>query len=222
MWPWDGNQGSPVTAGGFPTPSTTDDRPGPQLPAAPRFSKAPYPASPTRNLAPAAEGKLETGDPARSFPRNRHMIDYEGRTNTRHGYGFCYDDVPFGRGENAVPRSPGVLFKVEVVSSQTLGDPFQVTVTAIDAEGNTVTDYVGTVLLDIEDATPGADSPVNSGVHINSTAERSDDVHTFAASDGGVHVFSVTAHTAELIGRFRAYNLQGGLPGFSNSVNVDP
>ena len=222
MWPWDGTQGSPMDSAGFPTATTTDDRPGPQAPANPEFSTAAFAASNIRNLAPVAEGRLEVGDLPRSFPRNRHMIDYEGRVNPAHGYGFCYDDVPFGRGENATPRNPGVLFRVEVPSPQTVGTPFTVRVTAIDAGNNTVTNYSGTVRLVVMDATPGLDTPNNQGAHINNTANGDDDFQVFSPSDNGVRIFTVTAHTAETISRFQAYNIAGGLAGESAAVVIQP
>lgn len=194
LWPWD------LTGGANADPLKT--RP-PQL-------GGQFAASPVRNLWPPAEAK----------PKNNDMIDYEGRANPVLGLGFSYDDVPFQRG--AAPAATGPLFRVRAGASQRVGVAFNVTVEAVDADGTIRTSFVGRVMLVQEEGTFGTMSPANAGVFINGTASTNDDFHDFVGADAGVHSFSVVAHTAENISRFKAFALPGGLPGESNAISVDP
>lgn len=194
LWPWD------LTGGVNVDP----------LKARPPQLGGQFTASSIQNLWPSAEAK----------PRNRDMIDYEGRSNPTLGLGFGYDDVPFQRG--AAPASTGPLFRIRAGATQRVGVPFNVVVEAIDAGGVIQTGFVGRVRLVQEDGTFGTTSPADKGVFINGTASANDDFHDFVAADGGVHSFSVVAHTAELIPRFKAFAFAGGLPGESSPININP
>jgi hypothetical protein len=87
--------------------------------------------------------------------------------------GIASDAVPFG----SLPAA-----QLSVVASSdtvTAGTPFTVTVTALDANGNPVPDYQGTVHFRSND--PQAVLPRR---------------YTFTAADAGVHTFTVTLTTA--------------------------
>jgi hypothetical protein len=84
--------------------------------------------------------------------------------------------------QGGIVVNPGAVSRFTVVSksgSVTAGSSLQFTVKALDAFGNTVTGYRGTVNLTSSD--PQAVLPAN---------------YTFTTSDAGVHVFSVTLKTA--------------------------
>ncbi|MDZ4850137.1 MAG: tyrosinase family protein [Pirellulaceae bacterium] len=194
LWPWD------QTGGANADPLKT--RP---TPLGGQFA-----TSPIRNIWPPAQAK----------PKNEDMIDYEGRANPALSLGFCYDDVPFQRG--VALGATGPLFRVRAGATQTVGNGFNVTVESIDASGNIQTGFVGRVRLVQEGGTFGIMSPANAGVFINGTASIDDDFHDFVSADAGVHEFSVVAHTTELIPRFKAFALSGGLQGESNAITVNP
>src|SRR5207247_1972094 len=65
-------------------------------------------------------------------------------------------------------------FKISAPTASTAGAAFTVTVTALDANNNTVTNYGGTVHFSSSDS--AASLPVN---------------YTFTSTDAGVHAFSV-------------------------------
>jgi tyrosinase len=195
IWPWD------LTGG----PNADPGKSRPQAMGG-KFS-----GSAIRNLWPSVDAR----------PTNEDMIDYEGRANPIMGLGFCYDDVPYGRGPNVGPNQEGVLLRCRTAASQHRGVAFNVVVEAIDAVGNIRTSFQGRVRLVQEDATIGATMP-NSGVHINGTAATDDDFHDFVLGDAGTHTFSVIDHTAEIIPRFKAFADNGGIPGESNTVTVQP
>ncbi len=84
MWPWDGTSGGPAGRGQRPLNQAT--APGLNIPLSqPAVPMTQFPASPQRNLWPAAA----------IVPKPRHMIDYMGRFLPQDGLGFCYDDVPY-------------------------------------------------------------------------------------------------------------------------------
>jgi hypothetical protein len=96
-------------------------------------------------------------------------------------------------------------FSVDATSPQTLGNEFNVVVTALDAAGNRLEDFEGAVTLA---TVPGRGTapvvgPPRVGVFIGSTSLAGDDTYTFVHTDGGVHNFPVTCHTAETV-QFRA------------------
>jgi hypothetical protein len=77
------------------------------------------------------------------------------------------------------PATVAPHFSVSAPSSSTAGSAFTVTVTALDANGNTVPTYTGTVHFTSSD--PSAVLPAN---------------YTFTSGDQGVHSFSVTLKSA--------------------------
>jgi tyrosinase len=169
-----------------------------------------FAASPIRNLWPATATK----------PKNRDMIDFEGRVNPVLGLGFCYDDVPYLRG--VADSQLGPLFDVGVVGTPTVGVAFNIRVRAVDSVGAVRTDFTGRVMLAQEGGTFGVSSPSNTGVFVNGTPQTTDDFHDFVAADAGAHNFSVVAHTSETISRFKTFALNGGLPGESRAISVSP
>jgi hypothetical protein len=79
----------------------------------------------------------------------------------------------------AVAANPADAFRGSAPRVTEPGQPFQITVTAVDRWGNTASTYAGTI-------------------HFSSTdldAQLPDD-YTFAAGDGGTHTFEVTLQTA--------------------------
>jgi tyrosinase len=87
MWPWDGTSGGPAgraqrPVNQAPAPPPVDQNVPNSRPAVPM---AQLPASPRRNLWPAAA----------AVPRPRDTIDYLGKFRPQDGLGFCYDDVPY-------------------------------------------------------------------------------------------------------------------------------
>jgi hypothetical protein len=104
------------------------------------------------------------------------------------------------------PSSAGPSFRVDVPSTSQAGTPFDVTVTALDDQGRTMTDYAGTVTFSSRDPHP-ATLP---------------DPYTFTTTDQGVHTFTggatlYTAGTQDVT----ANDFQNGLTG-SGSVQVTP
>ncbi|HVK07973.1 MAG TPA: VCBS repeat-containing protein [Gemmataceae bacterium] len=94
---------------------------------------------------------------------------------------------------------PGSTFRFDVAPAATAGNAFQVTVTALDEEGNRVTDYTGTVTFtstDPQAVLPGA--------------------YTFEPADGGTHTFDVTLKTAGP----RDLTVTGGLGSVTGTVQV--
>jgi tyrosinase len=182
-------------------------------------------ADPGKSRPPALGGKFSVSSirhlwpPADATPTNEDLIDYEGRANPDLRLGFCYDDVAYRRGPGVGSSDKAALFRVSVGAAQTVGAPFNVLVEAIDATGSVRAGFEGRVILVQEDATFGATAP-NAGVHINGTATTNDDFHDFVPADLGSHNFSVVAHTEEVIPRFKAFALEGGLPGETPAVSV--
>jgi hypothetical protein len=78
-----------------------------------------------------------------------------------------------------VAYNPATAFRVSAPSTVVAGQPFAVTVTAIDAWGNTASTYAGTVHFASSDL----------------DAELPDD-YTFGAEDSGTHTFTATLHTS--------------------------
>jgi hypothetical protein len=80
-------------------------------------------------------------------------------------------------GSAAVAVTPAAAdhFMITVPASVSSGTPFDVTVTVVDAYGNTVPTYLGTVHLSTTDPDPGVILPAD---------------YMFQASDGGSHVFA--------------------------------
>jgi hypothetical protein len=97
-------------------------------------------------------------------------------------------------------------FLVQASTPQTVGNAFDVLVTAIDTQGNRIDDFKGAVTLSVM---PGQGTPgtlvggVRRGVFVGGTSLAADDTYTYDDPDGGVHNFSVTCYTAETV-RFRA------------------
>jgi hypothetical protein len=75
----------------------------------------------------------------------------------------------------AVTPAAADHFMISVPASATAGTPFDVTVTMVDAYGNTVPTYVGMVHFSTTDPDPGVILPPD---------------YTFQASDSGSHVFA--------------------------------
>ena len=96
-------------------------------------------------------------------------------------------------------------FQVHAATRQTVGNEFQVTVTALDSAGNRVEDFEGAVTLSTVAGKGGAPvaGPPRTGVFIGNTGLAGDDSFTFSHADGGVHGFPVTCYTAETV-QFRA------------------
>ena len=69
---------------------------------------------------------------------------------------------------------PATQFQISALAQVTSGTPFDVTVTALDANGLTAVGYVGTVTLSSTDTDPGVVLPPD---------------YTFTAGDQGVHTF---------------------------------
>jgi hypothetical protein len=67
-------------------------------------------------------------------------------------------------------------FLIEVIGSVTSGTPFSLKVSVVDAYGNVVTDYAGTIHFQVTDPDTGVVLPGD---------------YTFSASDKGVHTFAV-------------------------------
>jgi hypothetical protein len=78
----------------------------------------------------------------------------------------------------AFQAAPAVAFRVTAPSVVQPGEPFCLTVVAVDAWGNTASTYTGTVSFTSSD--PAATLP---------------DDYAFAAADGGAHIFSTTLQT---------------------------
>jgi adhesin/invasin len=97
---------------------------------------------------------------------------------------------------------PVTHFAVAAGSPQTAGTAFNVTVTAQDANGNTVTGYTGTVHFTSTDAT--AVLPAD---------------YAFVAGDSGAHVFSATLKTA---GPQTVTATQGSNTGTTSAITVAP
>jgi hypothetical protein len=98
------------------------------------------------------------------------------------------------------PR-PATQIRFEAASSATAGVTFQVTLTALDADGQPVPDYTGTVSFTSDD--PRAVLPPN---------------YTFTPADGGTRTFNVTLKTAGP----RTVSVTSGFGTQSKSVQVDP
>jgi hypothetical protein len=76
-----------------------------------------------------------------------------------------------GAASVAVQAAPAVAFQIVVQAGAASGVPFDVTVVAVDAYGNTDSHYAGTVTFGTSDADPGVVLPAD---------------YTFGPSDGGV------------------------------------
>jgi hypothetical protein len=81
----------------------------------------------------------------------------------------------------AVAANPAAAFRVDAPSVVTPGEPFALTVTAVDQWGNMASTYAGTVHFSSTDL--GAQMP---------------DDYTFGAADGGSHAFTVVLQSAGL------------------------
>ena len=81
----------------------------------------------------------------------------------------------------AVAANPAAAFRVDAPLFVTPGEPFALTVTAVDRWGNTASTYAGTVHFSSTDL--GAQLP---------------DDYTFGAADGGSHAFTVVLQSAGL------------------------
>lgn len=96
---------------------------------------------------------------------------------------------------------PATEFRVDAVASATAGATFQVTVTALDAAGNTVPDFTGAVTFASDDAQAVLPDP-----------------YTFTLADGGTKTFDVTLKTAGP----HTVTVSGALPEVTADVQVDP
>ncbi len=79
-----------------------------------------------------------------------------------------------GRVDFTYLPKPATNFQVNAPAHATSGMPFDVTVTALDANGQTAVGYVGTVTFSSSDVDPGVLAPTD---------------YTFTAADNGVHTF---------------------------------
>ena len=93
--------------------------------------------------------------------------------------------------------------RVQASTPQTAGNGFDVMVSALDATGNVVEDFTGTVTLARLAGTAPAVGPPRQGVFVSDTATPNDDSHDFVASDHGIFRFHVSGFTVEPI-RLRA------------------
>ena len=107
--------------------------------------------------------------------------------------------------------------RVQASTPQTVGNGFEVMVSALDGEGNVVEDFTGTVTLSRLAGTAPVLGPPRQGVFVNETQTANDDTHDFVPSDHGIFRFRVTAWTAEAI-RLRATS--GALTGDSGNVQI--
>ena len=89
--------------------------------------------------------------------------------------------------------------------SSTAGSAFNVTLTARDAYGNTITGYTGTVHFTSSDARAGL--PAN---------------YTFTSADAGTHAFSVTLKTAGSQSITATDTLSSSLTGTAAGIVVNP
>ncbi len=106
-----------------------------------------------------------------------------------------------------VTPGPATHFSVTAPASATAGTPFNLTVTALDANGNTATGYLGTVTFTSSDGAavlpPG---------------------YTFVGRDKGVHTFSshATFHTAGSQTITATDSVNPSITGTSGPINVTP
>ena len=107
-----------------------------------------------------------------------------------------------------LPTAPqsGPSFVVTAPSSVTAGVSFSLTVTAVDANGNTLTGYTGTVdfgsFVDAHEVLPAN--------------------YTFTAADQGVHTFTVMFAAATTQSLFVADTATPGINGRQVSIQVNP
>ena len=204
MWPWDA-----TTGGGL-----SERPPGPT---------APFSASGNPHLWPHAAVVPRCGD----------LIDYEGRADPDQNMGFCYDDVPFGRGtlEPAVTTGAGVRLTVTILGGATtpVGSTFVVRVGVVKVAPNlSGTDvsvgagFNGTIRLSVVTGPPPDTLGPGTGVYITSgtgqpTATLADDLIPFSSSTGD---FRVLSHTTGQI-RLRAEQIDGGLPQTSSPITIN-
>lgn len=145
---------------------------------------------------------------------------------------FCYttgdlqleveDDQDHTGASRTIEIVAGALaqLRVQATTPQTTGNRFAVTVTALDASGNVLSDYTGTVTLSLAAGTAGATAAdgTKSGVQFGDTQAAADDSYTFDHADEGSHEFTVAAYTAETI-RIRASD--GAISGDSEDIVVN-
>lgn len=120
-----------------------------------------------------------------------------------------------------IEAGPLAQFRVLAETPQTTGNAFNVEVTALDGNGNVLTDYEGQVALAVgATGTAGATAAdgTRSGAHIQGTQTAADDNYTFSHTDSGVHNFVATCYTAETL-TFVATE-SGGARGESSNVEV--
>ena len=137
--------------------SPLDPRLGPlQINGGPTLTQAPFADSPA----------VDNGDPTLY-----RSVDQRGTFRN-------FDGIAARPDIGAVEAETAVSFRVLVPDRVTAGEPFALTVMALDQWGNTATSYSGTVHFDSTDL--GAVLPAD---------------YTFAAADQGVQLFAVTLNT---------------------------
>jgi hypothetical protein len=98
-----------------------------------------------------------------------------------------FENVLLNAGDVRPSSSGAVGFRISAAATTTENQPFSVTVTAVDASGNPVTNFLGTVYLynDHGQATPYTFTAVDAGTHVFADA--------FTESAGGAHTVSAGA-----------------------------
>ena len=139
------------------------------------------PSTPTSGGPGALTGCVQSGETAGVVSFTGCEIDTTGTGYELHATDGALtpgDSSPFG-----VSAGPAADLAIMAPATATATTPFDVTVTALDANGNTATGYLGTVTFTSSD-----------GAAILPTS------YTFVASDNGVHTFS-SGVTLATIGR---------------------
>jgi hypothetical protein len=134
------------------------------------------PLDPRLGALKANGGLTLTHAPLPDSPAIDHGDPAESRSFDQRGTFRVFDAKPPDIG--SVEAEPAVAFVVIVPSQVTAGQPFAMTVVAVDEWGNTATTYAGTVSFDSTDL--GAVLPPD---------------YTFTPSDQGEQTFSVTLNT---------------------------
>src|SRR5262249_10646130 len=95
---------------------------------------------------------------------------------------------------------------VSAPARATAGTPFDVTVTALEADGHPATGYTGTVTFRATDTAPAVVLPAD---------------YTFTAADNGTHTFTVTLTTAGTQA-ITARDAAAGILGTTRGITVTP
>jgi len=163
------------------------------------------PSTPTTGGPGTLTGCVQSGEVAGVVSFAGCEIDTTGTGYQLHatdGALTAADSGPF-----AVSAGPAADFTVSTPTTATAGTPFGVTVTALDADGNTAAGYRGTVHVTSSDG--GAFLPTD---------------YTFVAGDGGVHTFA-SGVTLATVGRQTVTatdSVTSSITGTSGPITVSP